>query len=57
MTFRRLALLDNQHLMILIVFALDESVLFDVIQFPMKNIYQSCDLGRIFGRTNVSASQ
>ena len=32
---------------IFIVFALKESVILDVPQFPMKNIYKSCDLGRV----------
>ena len=42
---------------IFIAFALDESIILDVPQFPMKNIYQSCDLGRAIGRSNVNAIQ
>ena len=41
---------------IFIAFALDESVILDVLQFPMKYIYQSCDQGRTNGRSNVNAS-
>ena len=45
------------NIYILIALALDESIILDVPQFPMQNIYQSCDLGRAIGRRNVKASQ
>ena len=45
------------NIYILIALALDESIILDVPQFPMQNIYQSCDLGRAIGRRNVNASQ
>ena len=45
------------NIYIFIAFPLDESVIIDVLQFMMKNIYKSCDLGRAIGRTNVNASQ
>ena len=45
------------YIYILIALALDESIILDVPQFPMQNIYQSCDLGRNIGRRNVNASQ
>ena len=45
------------NIYILIALALDESIILDVPQFPMKNIYQSCDLGRAIRRRNVNASQ
>ena len=28
----------------------NESVILNVLQFPMKKIYQSCDLGRAIGK-------
>ena len=43
----------NLNIYIFIAFVLDESIILDVPQFPMKNIYQSCDLGRAIGRSNV----
>ena len=49
--------LSNMNIYILIALALDESIILDVPQFPMQNIYQSCDLGRAIGRRNVNASQ
>ena len=45
------------NIYIFIAFALDESIILDVPHFPMKNIYQSCDLGRATGRSNVNAIQ
>ena len=45
------------NIYILIALALDECIILDVPQFPMQNIYQSCDLGRAIGRRNVNASQ
>ena len=45
------------NIYILIALALDESIILDVLQFPVKNIYQSCDLGRAIGWSNVNASQ
>ena len=45
------------YIYILIALALDESIILDVPQFPMQNIYQSCDLGRAIGWRNVNASQ
>ena len=47
----------SPNIYILIALALDESLILDVLQFPMKNIYQSCGLGRAIGRSNVNASQ
>ena len=38
------------NICILVALALDESIIADVLQFPMQNIYQSCDLGRANGR-------
>ena len=37
--------------------ALNEIVILDAPQFPMQNIYQSYDLGRAIGRSNVNISQ
>ena len=37
-------------LYIFIEFVLDESVILVVLYFPMKDIYQSCDLGCTFER-------
>ena len=45
------------NIYILIALALDESIILDVPQFPMQNIYQSCDLGRAIGRSKVNTSQ
>ena len=45
------------NIYIFIAFALDESVIFDVLQFQMKNIYKSCDLGCPTEWSNVNASQ
>ena len=45
------------YIYILIALALDESIVLDVLQFPMQNIYQSCDLDRAIGRRNVNAIQ
>ena len=50
-------LLSYIYIYILIALALDESIILDVPQFPMQNIYQSCDLGRAIGRRNVNAIQ
>ena len=47
----------SSNIYILIALALDESIILDVPQFPMQNIYQSCDLGRAIGRRNVNANQ
>ena len=47
--------LDNIY--IFIAFALYESVILNVLQFPMQNIYQSCDIGRVIGGSNVNTSQ
>ena len=46
--------LNNIH--IFIAFALDESVILNVLQFPMKHTYQSCDLGCAIGQSDVNAS-
>ena len=48
---------SQSNIYILIALALDESIILDVPQFPMQNIYQSCNLGRAIGRRNVNASQ
>ena len=45
------------NIYIFIAFALVESVILNVLQFPMHNIYQSCDLGRAFGWSNVNVIQ
>ena len=45
------------NIYIFIAFALVESVILNVLQFPMQNIYQSCDLGRTIRRSNVNVSQ
>ena len=45
------------NIYILIALALDESIILNVPQFPMQNIYQSCDLGRAIGQRNVNDSQ
>ena len=45
------------NIYILIALALDEIIILDVPQFPLQNIYQSCDLDRAIGRRNVNASQ
>ena len=37
------------NIYIFIAFTLDESVILDVLQFLMKNIYQSCDLSMPLG--------
>ena len=42
---------------IFITFALDENVIFDMLHFPMRDIYQSRDLGRANGRISVNDSQ
>ena len=52
---RGLFIFDNIY--IFIAFALDESVILDVLQFPMKYIYQSHDLGLAIGQSNIKASQ
>ena len=49
--------ISNTYIYILIALALDESIILDVLQFPMQNINQSCDLGRAIGLRNVNASQ
>ena len=36
---------------------LDETNILVAVHFSMKNIYQSCDLGRAVGRSNDDASQ
>ena len=50
-------ILSLPYIYILIALALDESIILDVPQFPMQNIYLPCDLGRALGRSNVNASQ
>ena len=47
----------NTNIYIFIAFALYESAILNVSQFPMQNINQSCDLGRVIGRSDVNASQ
>ena len=39
----------NMNIYILIALALDESIILNVLQFPMQNIYQSCDLAAPLG--------
>ena len=41
----------------IVKFALHETSIFVAVHFSMKSIYQSCDLYRAFGRSNVSVSQ
>ena len=40
-----------------IAVALDETSILVAVHFSMKNIYQSCDLGRAVGWSNVDISQ
>ena len=42
---------------IFIDIALDETSKFVVVHFSMKNIFQSCDLGRAMGRSKADVSQ
>ena len=45
------------NIYIFIANALDETIILVAVHFSMKNIYQSCDLGRVVKRSNVDASQ
>ena len=48
---------SKTNIYILIALALDESIILDVLQFPMQNIYQSCDLdGPEGGGTSTPAN-
>ena len=49
------SIFDN--ICILIALTLDESIILNVPQFPMQNIYKSCDRGRATGWRNVNACQ
>ena len=42
---------------IFITVALDETNILVPVYFSMQNIYQSCDLGRALGLSNVYVSQ
>ena len=42
---------------IFIAIVLDETSILVAVYFSMQNIYQSCDLGRGLGRSNVDVSQ
>ena len=47
----------SPHIYIFFALTLNESVIFDALQFPMQNIYQSRDLSCANRRSNVIASQ
>ena len=47
--------MDNIY--ICIAFTLDETDILVAVHLSMKNIYQSCDLGRAFGRSDVDVRQ
>ena len=49
--------LVKSYIYIFIAIALDETSILVVVHFSMKNIYQSCDLGRAVGRNIVDVSQ
>ena len=40
-----------------IAISLDETSILVAVHFSMKNIYQSCELGRAVRRSNVDVSQ
>ena len=42
---------------IFIAIASDETAILVAVHFLMQNIYQSCDLGRAIGQSNVDVSQ
>ena len=46
-----------KNIYIFIALALDETNILVSVHFSMKNIYQSCDLGRAVGRSNINISQ
>ena len=46
----------NTNIYTFFAFALNESVIRDAPQFPMQNIYQSRDLSRANGSSNVIAA-
>ena len=48
-------ILINIYIFTAVVF--NETGIFVAVHFSMKNIYQSCDLGRAVGRRNVDISQ
>ena len=45
------------NIFIFIAIALDKNCILVAVYFSMQNIYQSCDLGRALGRSNVVVSQ
>ena len=45
------------YIYIFIVIAVDETSILVAVQFPMQNIYESCDLGRAVWRSNVDVNQ
>ena len=45
------------NIYIFIAIALDETSILVAVHFSMKNIYQSCDLGRAIGQSKVYVSQ
>ena len=48
---------SSLNIYIFIAIALDETSILVAVRFSMKNIYQSCDLGRAMGRSNVNVTQ
>ena len=49
--------LPRQYIYLFITITLDETSILVAVHFSMKNIYQSCDLGRAVMRSNVDVSQ
>ena len=47
----------NVYIYIFIAIALDETCILVAVYFSMQNIYQSCDVGRALGHSNVNVSQ
>ena len=47
----------SRDICIFIAIAYDETYILVAFHSSMKNIYQSCDLGRAVGRSNVDVSQ
>ena len=45
------------NIYIFIVIALDETSILVAVQLSIQNIYESCDLGRAFWRSNVDGHQ
>ena len=45
------------YIYIFIAIALDKPSNLAAVYFSMQSIYQSCDLGRVLGRSNVDVTQ